>query len=296
MTTLSWTSNYDHTNDATFRVWGEELEDKLTLAGLVQTADTGQIDWTTATRSAINTFTSGYSIWTFDDTQQSTAPIYLKIEYGTGSTNTFPKIRITVGTGSNGTGTLTGTALTAARNINGNTTGGTTNRQSFLCVTDGFMGLMHKTDSGAEGAFFICRTSDSSGTPNATGALVSWGGNASGVGMSRQSLRFAATAAAYTATATDVTAALGLNPQAPLNTSVDTDIQVAIGFTITPRAEPLFGVCGVAAHELNPKTTFKAILVGTIPRTFITMNSSAGPFTPISISDTGAMRVAMLWE
>lgn len=301
MATVSWSSAIDHTDNAGFRAWGSELEEKLALAGLVKTADTGQIDWTTATRSAINTLTAGYSVWYLNDAQHSVAPIYIRIDYGTGSSNNFPRAALTVGTGSDGSGTLTGTAKTAQRVFLSATSSPnvTVARQSFLCVTEGFMGLVwkyHGETTAIGGAFFICRTCDSAGVPTATGAIVNWGSNSATTAADRQALRFAAPAAAYTATTTNPTSALGLLPQGQIMTVVGNDVQAALAFTITPRAEPIMGVCGVLANELNSFVTFETIMVGTVKHKYMTCPGQMGAFGPIDTGDAGNLRVAMLWE
>ena len=102
----------DHTSTAGFRAWGLELHNQLASVGLTNTADTGQVNWATVTVPGINT-AGGYEIWRFNDTLQGTTPIFLKIEFGTGGTSTYPAVWITVGNGSNGSGTLTG--LTSSR-------------------------------------------------------------------------------------------------------------------------------------------------------------------------------------
>ena len=104
MTTAAWSTVLDQSSDAAFRNWGSELSGKFAAVGMVQTSDTGQINWTTVTRAAVINTAAGYEIW-----KLSSGNLYFKIEYGTGATQpTLPSIWITVGTGSNGSGTLTG--------------------------------------------------------------------------------------------------------------------------------------------------------------------------------------------
>jgi hypothetical protein len=94
-------------SDAYFRLWGLAVHDMLGDVGLVQTADTGQIDWATATRPATNT-DAGYSIWRFDDALQATTPIFLKFMFGTGDAGGRPRMRVEVAAATNGSGTLSG--------------------------------------------------------------------------------------------------------------------------------------------------------------------------------------------
>jgi hypothetical protein len=105
MTTTSWTSPSLNTSTATFQAWGSELSAKFALVGCVQTADTGQINWLTVAWTATINTAQGYEIW-----RNSDSSIFFKVEYGTGSTN-LPSLWITAGTGSNGSGTITGAAV-----------------------------------------------------------------------------------------------------------------------------------------------------------------------------------------
>jgi len=149
MTTQTWTTNVDHTTDAGFRAWGSELSSKFLAAGLTQTADTGQVNWVTVLRPAINT-DGGYEVWRFNDTQQATAPIFIKVFYGTAGTATFPRIRIQVGTASNGTGTVSGTGSANTITITANTAiSAVTNYVSYLCYAPGFLGLSWKVGGTA---------------------------------------------------------------------------------------------------------------------------------------------------
>lgn len=114
MTASSINTVVDQTSDAAFRTWVAEFITFLfTTLGATQTSDTGQINTSTVTRAAVINTAAGYVIGRFNDTAQSTSPIFFKLEFGTGTTQpTNPAIWITVGTGSNGSGTLTGTVGT----------------------------------------------------------------------------------------------------------------------------------------------------------------------------------------
>ena len=113
MTTTSYNSACLHDTDAAFRTWGSAISSALTTIGLTNTSDTGQINWTTVTRPTANTM-AGYEIWRFNDTLQSTRPIFIKLEYGTGSNVLYPHMVASIGTGSDGAGTLTNPTSTAS--------------------------------------------------------------------------------------------------------------------------------------------------------------------------------------
>ena len=174
MTTSTTLTLCDHTSDAGFRAWGSEFHAQMVSIGLTLTSDTGQINWTTVTRPAI-TVSAGYEIWRFNDTLQATTPIFIKLEYGTGGTATYPTMWITVGNGSNGSGTLTG--LTSSKCQCGYSVAplSTTNVYFSRFVynpTLGFFGFAWKISLGVlnvcyESAF-VFRSCDSTGAATST--------------------------------------------------------------------------------------------------------------------------------
>jgi hypothetical protein len=99
----------NHTTDAGYRVWGQQMNTFLgTTIALTQTSDTGQVNWTTITRPGAGTY-NGYEMYRLNDSAQSTAPLYIKVEYGTSSGGTGRSAcKFSLGEGANGTGTLTG--------------------------------------------------------------------------------------------------------------------------------------------------------------------------------------------
>lgn len=294
MTTQTWTSPVQHTTDAEFRAWGSELSDKLAAAGLIKHTDTGQIFWATVARPAVNT-AAGFEIWRFDDALQATAPIYLKIEYGTFSSATVPNIWLTVGTGTNGAGTLTGTV--SDRNtvcFSGAVSAG--NFPSYLCAAPNFVGLLWKSGSsgasGGQGFFAVSRTFDTSGAATADGFFVIWGAvNASTVCLA-QSVRTAATAVKYTASSL-----YSVVPMQVIGSLVGADYQVYPVLGITPRAFVLPTLATVISTEVPAGTTFSVAMVGATARTLLSVGSGfrginvgGGPGT---IATYG---LAMLWE
>lgn len=297
MTTQSWATRVRHDSDATFREWGAELATKLDAAGLVQTSDTGQINWTTVTRPGTST-AAGYEIRRFNDSLQATAPIFLRVEYGTGSSATAPRIRVTVGTGTNGAGTLTGTALTTVREIHGSSAQASdTLRNSYACHAEGFFGLSWKQGaSNTEALLLISRSCDSDGDPDAVAAIVVWGAGSQSALTATQGLRFAATAAAYTAATSAVNSMLGFNPQAQASSLVGSDIQIFLGWMITPQVKPIFSTCGVLDAESAAGNTFSIVLVGTTSRTYLSLTNASGPFGPGNAGGSGMPKFAMLWE
>ena len=164
-------ANFTNSSDANFRTWGSYIAARLGAVGLVQTGDTGQINWTTVLAPTLASTFQGYEIWRFADTLQATAPVYIKIEYGSSTTSANnPGVRISFGSGSNGSGTLTGnvsttylcsaTAVAGACVVVGS---GSTNR---FCINYGF------TTAGGYGMFFgFERSKDAAGNDTAEAVL-----------------------------------------------------------------------------------------------------------------------------
>ena len=305
MTTQAWATRLRHDSDAEFRIWGLEFNAKLAAIGLIQTADTGQINWTTVVRPGTAATDAGFEIWAFPDALQATAPIYLKIAYGNVNGLNSPRVRIQVGTGTNGAGTLTGvtTALNLIHQQNGNSFTSNNSSQSYFCFKDGQLALGWKIPeatpaitTGIAGFFCLSRTVDSNGQPTATGVHVFWGAGTSSSQTASQSLRFASPSQAFTEQSATINCMYGFLAQVQLNTSVGSDTQVALGFTWMPRMQPLISPCGVLSTELTAGTTFNATLVGTTPRTYLRMPQHTGPFGPIGVASTGGLAMCVLWE
>ena len=97
-----------------FRAFVQGVSNCLTAVGLPKTNDIGQINPTTVNAPTTWNQIRGYEIRRFQDTLSSTSPIFLKIEYGSGDYQNgnsdyalLAQLRVSIGTGSNGSGTLT---------------------------------------------------------------------------------------------------------------------------------------------------------------------------------------------
>lgn len=118
MTFRSGNIKDNFTTDAEFRLLATLVHDHFVAAGLVQTADSGQINLASVVKPAAITTVAGYEVWRFDDTLAGSFPIYFKIEYASNGTSANnAAFWITVGTGSDGAGTITSTALANAGTV-----------------------------------------------------------------------------------------------------------------------------------------------------------------------------------
>jgi len=293
--TESWSSALNHSNDAGFRAWGSELSSKLAAVGLVQTSDSGQINWASVSRAGVNS-DAGYEVWRMDDTLQATAPVFIKLLYGTSGLSTTPRLRVQVGTGSDGSGNLTGTrSNTITCSVSTISADTTTLRQSYLCVTEGFVGLALKTDGSASGrafaGFILCRSSDPDGTPNSDALFICTGATAVGTSAAgaNQSLNFV-DGVAYTLSNQFPC----LIPGAETTSVVGSDLQAHLFFMIKRRVSPVFGVCATYVSEISAGTTFTATLIGSTPRTYLQLARQLG--THWSADSQSLHGLCMLWE
>lgn len=155
---------------ANFRAFIANTRASLVAAGAARTADTGQIDPTTATASASTNTSSGYEIWALNDSLQATAPVYLKLEYGTGSAgNSIVGMWITWGTGTDGAGNLTGQVTTRRQlSSNGNWSATTT---VYSCFTGSTFTFWHATSASLGIGFSLHRTYNAAGAITNDGSI-----------------------------------------------------------------------------------------------------------------------------
>lgn len=184
MSTWSSASKFGHTSSAKFRAWALELHTGLLAAGWERTADTGQINWSSPPSIPSVGVSAGYEIFRMNDSLRDTAPIFIKLEYGTHWDNAAtPDMWFTIGTGTDGAGVISGTlyvrtsiqdAFPNSRPINSTTT----NYLSFACATEGCMWFVFKAlaRSGSNNrgffAFAVMRTVDDGGDVTPDGIVV----------------------------------------------------------------------------------------------------------------------------
>lgn len=173
-------TNWRTDTAADLRSWAQAVHDALVAAGLVQTADTGQANLATITSSGSPNSASGYEIFRFNDTLQATAPIFIKVEYGGGNQagNSNPGMWITVGTGTNGAGTITGVAFVRTQLQILDATTGTLTGVGHPLWTSGAANriaqlLCRQGNSNIGNAFWaVERTKDSAGADTGEGVHV----------------------------------------------------------------------------------------------------------------------------
>lgn len=301
MTTASWSTPVDHTSDAGFRAWGSELKGKFALVGMIQTADTGQINWATVTLPAANSL-GGYEIW-----KLSSGNLYFKIGYATGNATNMPELQVQVGTGSNGSGTLTGTlstTLVATTNNAGSPFSSITNYQSYLCATANYVMLSWKisANSGSPSIgfnfFTVMQTVDSTGAATSLGYLIYTGQRSAGAFQS------VSTAAGITGpgqqgntnSTTMVFGAATATPASSQDGAGDNQAFLwwfsVLGYT---PVTPLLHIATALSSDLTLGSTAILTLVGSTPHTYL----AASVFShSLNVNNPAASSVEILalWE
>lgn len=313
MTTASTSTPVSMASNATFQSWYNEQITQLTAVGLTQTADTGQIS-PTAVIPAVNT-SAGYTTWRFNDTLQSTAAIFIKLEFGVGAILTEPQMWITVGTGSNGSGTLTGTTTTRVACLTGSPPQSTvTNYASRWCynATDGYLGMVFKTGSLASsvnvsmGAFFIFRGNTTGGASAGDAyILVTNSINATGTSASAGVMQCYsyASAAVFPALAVATAGGWVAGPSAGLMPfALTTTLVGGVTAYITPVYYMNPNICfsaflGVALLSEAPLgTTISLAIIGATTHTFLSVGAPFGTNGSFGLAQNIACTLLMIWE
>jgi hypothetical protein len=119
MAYTSYTAGVNNASDAAFRAWCSAIHAAILAGGFVNTADTGQIDLTTVVKPAAIGTSAGYKIYQSQDAGAGQNNYYIKIEFGSGSTNAAQSsIWITVGWATDGAGNLVSTTYPISTRTN----------------------------------------------------------------------------------------------------------------------------------------------------------------------------------
>jgi hypothetical protein len=151
---------------------GQAINNALTTFGWVQSADTGQVNWSTYSSLA-----NVYEVWKPGD---ALAVFYVRIDYIYNS-NSAPSFKVTLGTTTNGSGTITGVntgALTVTSALNS-----VSSSTPYSCYFSGSasrfsMLLWTSTTTSSFLSMFLAieRSLDANGNYTATHASVIWAG------------------------------------------------------------------------------------------------------------------------
>lgn len=279
--------------DAKFRAWGLAVSTVIQAAGLTLGTDTGQINWVTVTRPTTANTKAGYEIYRFNDTAQTGAPIYFRIDYGTNgnASGQGPTLWFTAGTGTDGAGNVTGIYIgvgQANNNAAASTNANMIVRASYSTTAGTAFfdaGMIQSTNSNT-GTYVIQRSCDSSG------AITK-----SAMALTR-----------FTGPTTCTTFPVSFSPVGFFNsrspavgvlnagsTSVSGGgvIELSRFYITAPNPFSSLGSIGYLNADIAANATFSAAPWGATSHTYVALGSNAGAFEQGANANICA---AVIWE
>lgn len=293
MSTVNYLHALYHTNDADFRAWAGDLHNALITAGLVATADTGQADFTTVARPPV--FSSVYKVYRFDDTLQGTRPVFLRINYGTGSNALYPAFSFVLGSGSDGSGDITGAPTLALPFSPPTGPSSAASARTLVSVTDGFLGICFGIGAAASLNTFLAigRSVGSDGEPSAEGLYVVSRAATTNGGNVLNCIRYAESSVFPMTSGSSC-----LNVGGGIGSTVGSNVQVYKHYAPFPRVRPVPWLLTVNNAELGALGEFQVAPIGGKIRNYITLGSSAfnaATFT-CALPTVLGLGYAMVWE
>ena len=153
-----------------FRAWGSELSAQIGTI-LTRVPQTNDIDWVTVNLPSSGSY-GGSEVYRFNDTSQSTAPIFIKFEYGRVSTANV-QIRATVGKTQDGDGGIGEQLLSPTVTLAGVAAG--TIENSYVSGGSSWFALSLAPAAASRGGFFVVeRAVTSGGMPYPAAVLLGW--------------------------------------------------------------------------------------------------------------------------
>lgn len=254
MTTASGNYVCDNSTLANFKSWAQAISGAFSTLGWTQTSDTGQVNW--GSISSVPSSAYVYEVWKAADALAASMPIYVKIEYGVSSTT--PQIRVTVGTGSNGSGTINGQVISSApwQVTNGPSNGGSTTYPCFFSGSAGEFRMMmwsnYSPASGDRGTMLVIeRSKDQTGANSNEYVTVLLLPQSNAGGAYQQSF----TASAVALRNTGIVA-----PAIPsLNTTRSTAFSSVAALPVLPLlgkvGQPMLGVMSACTYDVGTSNT-----------------------------------------
>lgn len=157
------------------RAWAGFIFSALLAGGWIRTSDTGQTDTGSLPAATTTSQSCGYQVWKLSDTLSGSAPVFVKWEVGSGGTaDTQAQVWVTIGTGSDGAGNITGTVLARTALSDGTVAPGPSTSTCYSSVGTGYCAFAMFSDGWGSGMFIFSleRTKDALGNDTATGLLL----------------------------------------------------------------------------------------------------------------------------
>ena len=171
MTLTTW-NTAAITSNVLFEAWALQVHTAILATGLVQTADTGQIVFSTAVYPGVANTKAGYAMYAFNDPNQGSYPCFIRVDFGTATAATYPSLWVQVGTSTNGAGVIGGiqTSQIQTQETGAGYISGISGSSSRLT-----MALSYNNGTPAYDDFLsIERIQTVSGTDSTTGLVFTW--------------------------------------------------------------------------------------------------------------------------
>lgn len=279
----------DNSTDANYRSWGSAVSAAIAAMGWTQSGDTGQINWTTVTSPASGSF--NYEIWTPAD---GGTAFYLKVEYGSSSGS--PKgvrMRMSIGTTTNGSGTLTG-LLTAVLEPSITTAigrGSVGYECNFSGDTDRLSMMLWRNLAAAPIQLFsVERTKNTDGTNNTEGVTILCGaGGGATTSQGHQTLVFGVAVGNQYNNAGNGQSWVCISDFVSAGTAFNNNIACSPCFPLYGKfGNPMTTICFVKSTEVAEGCEFTTTLYGST-RTYLATNG-------IGITNPTGTRICMRFD
>ncbi len=283
--------------DTIFQNYVTDMHTLFTSSGWAVASDTGQLDEATATMPAISTYAAP-RLYYLDDSLHSTYPIYMKIEYGAGTTQTWSLTRVSFGVATTGAGSLTGPLTTSSIQLVPASTASSSDAAilatapAYGSYGDGYSNVVlgdQVYGSGGNATPFISVSREFDQT---TGALVSNGNFA------------VITAGTAASLSTGISTAYSWDRNynqrlgggatryvypAWLTSDPGSTIELFVNYVRLPQVAKLHTTVTFAEADSEYNQTFTATVLGSTPRTYRTIPARAP-------SNLSGFSLAMLWD
>jgi hypothetical protein len=260
----------DVTTDAKFIAIVQFVEDTLVGGGWVVTGDTLQTLPSAMVHPTVANSKKGYRIYRMNDALQATAPVFVRFDFGSAPTLTVFAYWITIGTGSDGFGNITGIVHNGGARLQGvstNNTGGAFTGNSYgSAAPNRFSISMFALPQGASyvQTFMLERSKDFSGNDTSDGLIFIWQDYATGSLPGPSHIKYLILAGG-TQPNEDTGLNYNLSTNNPTETWIPGDVQAALPFPFKGVAQqPGMNMVIIAVNDCSAEGNFTINLYGRV--------------------------------
>lgn len=292
----------------------------VVTAVTITTAGTGYLACDQLSAAAANIGGTGSGFTAQVATLTGAFPIVIRLEYRTGNSATAPQMAVTVGQGTNGAGTITGSNLSTNSAVciaGGAPVSTATSYTSRFCFnpTLGFLGFAWKAGGAATdtclGSIFIGRSNDTAGAANSDCfyVLVNTVNTTTGVTANAGAMQ----SCAYSTNTNYPTSQSQANncnwngagtgngtsifPFGITSSTFSGNSYVIPVYYMAPAISITNLLCVALKTEVPVGNSFSTTIVGSTPRTYLSVGLAFGTNTNLGgHTNTGTGTMCMLWE